>query len=99
MAETPLPSLSPQPRPGRNAAGWRWRPALLGAVACCLAATASLQAVPIPVPTGLAPGDNYRLAFVTSTTRDATSSAIADYNDFVTAAALAVPELAALGTT
>jgi hypothetical protein len=36
--------------------------------------------------------------FVTSTTRDATSANIADYNQFVTNAAQAVPELAALNT-
>ena len=77
------------------------------ALACLLAAfaVASLGlaseslAVPITVPTGLSPGAQYRLAFVTSTTRDATSSNIADYNAFVTATANAVPELAALGTT
>jgi hypothetical protein len=55
--------------------------------------------VPITVPSGLTPGDQYRLAFVTSTTRDATSSDINVYNDFVTAVAESVPELAALGTT
>ena len=54
---------------------------------------------PITVPSGLNPGDQYRLAFVTSTTRDATSSDIADYNSFVTTAANSVPALAALGTT
>ncbi|MCP4933196.1 MAG: PEP-CTERM sorting domain-containing protein [bacterium] len=53
----------------------------------------------ITFPDGLNIGDQYRLAFVTSTTRDATSSNIADYNDFVSAAANAVPSLAALGTT
>ena len=50
-------------------------------------------------PAVLAPGDQYRLVFVTSTTRDATSSNIGDYNTFVTNAAAAVTELAALGTT
>lgn len=56
-------------------------------------------AAPITVPTDLNPGDHYRLAFVTSTTRDATSADIADYNAFVTAAANSVPDLLALGTT
>ena len=56
-------------------------------------------AAPIVVPTGLNPGDPYRLVFVTSTGRSAFSSDIADYNAFVTAAANAVPELLALGTT
>jgi len=46
----------------------------------------------------LNPGDQYRIAFVTSTIRDATSSNIADYNAFVTAAANKVSELAGLGT-
>jgi hypothetical protein len=59
----------------------------------------SLQAAPITVPTGLNPGDQYRLAFVTSGTRDATSEDIADYNDFVQAHADAVPELLSLGAT
>lgn len=57
------------------------------------------SAAPITVPGGLHPGDHYRLAFVTSTTRDATSSDIEDYNAFVTVVANSVPELAALGTT
>ncbi len=57
------------------------------------------SAVPITVPTDLSPGDKYRLAFVTSTGRDTTSANIVDYNNFVTAHAAGVPELAALGTT
>lgn len=56
-------------------------------------------AAPITVPSGLSAGDQYRLAFVTSTRRDATSSDIADYNAFVTTAASTVSELVALGTT
>lgn len=51
------------------------------------------------VPTGLNPGDQYRLAFVTSAIRDGTSPNIADYNAFVTGVANSVTELAALGTT
>ena len=43
-----------------------------------------VQAAPITVPTGLSPGDQYRLVFVTSGTRDATSTDIGDYNSFVT---------------
>ena len=39
------------------------------------------------VPAGLLPGDHYQLAFVTSTTRNATSADISDYNTFVNAAA------------
>lgn len=66
-------------------------------VAACTATIAS--AAPITVPSSLSPGDQYRLVFVTSTVRDATSSNIADYNSFVTTAANSVPELVALGTT
>jgi hypothetical protein len=71
---------------------------ILSVAAVTFAATAALSA-PITVPAGLNPGDQYRLAFLTSTTRDATSSNIADYNVFVTAAANTQTELAALGTT
>ncbi len=59
----------------------------------------SAAAIPITVPTSLNPGDQYRLAFVTSTERDATSSDIVDYNDFVTTAANTQAALTALGTT
>ncbi len=74
-------------------------------VGICLAVSSlgltafSALAAPITIPTGLNPGDQYRIAFVTSTTRDATSSNIADYNAFVTAAANSVTELAGLGTS
>ncbi len=44
-------------------------------------------AVPILVPTALNPGDQYMLAFVSSTTRDGTSSDIADYDTHVQNAA------------
>ena len=64
-----------------------------------LALASAASAVPITVPTGLNPGDPYRLAFVTSTTRDATSTDIAVYNTFVTSVANGVAALAALGTT
>ena len=69
---------------------------LLAVVAMWCVTNAS--ATVITFPTGLNPGDQYRLAFVTSGTRDATSTNINDYNDFVSAAANAIPELAALGT-
>jgi hypothetical protein len=64
-----------------------------------LLAATSLQAAPITVPTSLNPGDQYRLAFVTSGVRDATSPFIDDYNDFVQAHADAVPELWNLGVS
>ena len=64
---------------------------------CFVSATSN--AAPVTVPPGLNLGDQYRLAFVTSQTRNGTSSNIADYNTFVTNSANGVPELAALGTT
>ncbi len=68
---------------------------------CAISTVVPLRssAAPITVPTNLSVGDKYRLVFMTSTARDATSSNIADYNAFVTAAATSVPKLAALGTT
>lgn len=47
----------------------------------------------------LVPGTEYRVAFITSTTRDATSTDIADYNAFVTSAANTQTVLQNLGTT
>lgn len=40
-------------------------------------------AAPLLIPTDLNPGDTYQLVFVTSATRSALSSNIADYNTFV----------------
>lgn len=68
-------------------------------VALAAVSLTGAQAAPITIPTGLNPGDTYRLVFVTSTGRDGTSSNIADYNAFVTAAANSQAALAALGTT
>lgn len=64
-----------------------------------LGVASAAQAAPVTQPSGLLFGETYRLAFVTSTTSNSTSSNIADYNAFVTAVANSVPELAALGTT
>jgi len=61
--------------------------------------TLPLLAEPVVVPTGLNPGDRYRLAFNTSGIRNATSLLINDYNQFVTAQANLSPRLLALGTT
>ena len=72
--------------------------AIATAVTLVASATESL-AIPVTVPTSLSPGAQYRLAFVTSTTRDASSSNIADYNAFVTGVANAVSQLSALGAT
>lgn len=73
--------------------------AIAAAVSLLLGST--VQAAVITVPSGLNPGDQYRLVFVTSfgNTRDATSTDIADYNAFVSGVAAGVPELNALGTT
>ena len=57
------------------------------------------QAIPITVPSGLNVGDQYRLAFVTSTFLNPYSSDIETYNSFVSARANTVAELVALGTT
>jgi len=54
---------------------------------------------PIVVPGGLHPGNQYRLAFVTSTTTTATSTTIANYNSMVALNADSNSALATLGTT
>jgi len=54
---------------------------------------------PITLPTGLNPGGQYRLPFVTSGERQSDTSDIAVYNTYVSDAANAVPELFSLGTT
>lgn len=67
--------------------------------AIVIAACTTVFAAPITQPGDLTPGDSYRLVFVTSTTRDATSSDIGDYNSFVAGVAAGESGLAALGTT
>ena len=69
---------------------------ILVVVFCCAQFS---YVAPITVPTDLNPGDQYRLAFASSTTRDATSAIIADYDNHVSSAAGAVTELTALSTT
>ena len=59
------------------------------ALLCLMLAGTVSAAIVIPPP-DLNPGDQYRLAFVTSGTRDATSTDIADYNSFVNAQAALV---------
>jgi hypothetical protein len=49
--------------------------------------TGTHAGIVINTPAGLAPGDQFRIAFVTDGTTDATSTNIADYNAFVTAQA------------
>ena len=54
------------------------------------AQTPAEQTVPADwehIPAGIEPGDSFRLLFVTSTTRDASSTDIADYNAFAQTAA------------
>ena len=60
---------------------------------------APAAAAPITVPTSLNPGDEYRLAFVTSEKRNGASSNIASYNTFVAGVANTQPALTSLGTT
>ncbi|CAO5033310.1 PEP-CTERM protein-sorting domain-containing protein [Microcystis aeruginosa] len=55
-----------------------------GVALATLGTAGAAQAALVVVPTGLAPGDQYRLVFVTAGTRDATSTNINDYNTFVT---------------
>ncbi|MCA8978220.1 MAG: hypothetical protein KDC98_26065, partial [Planctomycetes bacterium] len=66
-------------------------------LAAALAASTAL-AQGLNYPAGLQPGDEYRVLFVTDSTRDATSTDISVYDAFVTADANAVPFLAALNT-
>lgn len=63
---------------------------------CFLAARPLFAEIMIPPP-GLEDGDQYRLFFMTSGERDATSTDIEDYNAFVQSHADSSPELAALG--
>jgi len=55
-----------------------------GVALATLGTGAAQAALVVVVPTGLNPGDQYRLVFVTDGTRDATSTNIDDYNNFVT---------------
>ncbi len=77
------------------AAGLYLAIAAIGLAVVGVASTA--HALPITTPTGLSPGDQYRLAFVTSARTIATSDDIADYNSVVNWVAGNQPELLALG--
>ena len=59
----------------------------------------SADAVTILQPEGLESGDEYRLMFVTSDRRNATSADIADYDAFVQSLADAAPEVGSWGLT
>jgi hypothetical protein len=88
------------PRPGPvRPRSWWCGTALLALSGWLSLATPGTAAMIYVVPTDLNPGDQYRLAFVTSNTRNATSSNIDDYNMFVTTTANNQSRLAALGTT
>lgn len=93
LSERLLGAISAVLEGSRRQAAW----AIVPALALLLAGTS--HAAAIVVPTGLNPGATYRIIFVTSTTRDATSTSIADYNSFVTDAANLDAGLAGLGTT
>jgi hypothetical protein len=65
-----------------------------------LAAPSSSSGASLVLPAGLNPGDQYRIAFLTSDVRDGTSASIADYDLFVTGEANAAGSvLQPLGTT
>jgi hypothetical protein len=70
----------------------------LALVSLALAATTPVAADPVPVPIDLNPGDQYRLAYVTSTTGPTLSADITFYNDLVTNLANTIPALQSLGT-
>lgn len=53
----------------------------------------------LSIPPGLQPGDTFRLAFVSSTDRNALSGDLADYNGFVSDLAVQTPGLFSLNTT
>jgi hypothetical protein len=69
-----------------------------------LLSTSVASATPITIPSGLAPGSTYHLAFVTAGTQDlgrvgCGACTIADFDAFVSSEANLDPTLAALGTT
>ena len=77
----------------------RWCLRSTAVILAMVAGVSTAFAAPITTPAELNPGDQYRLVFVTTTTRDATSTDITDYNAFVTGVANTQAALAALGTT
>lgn len=77
-------------------------PALIGLIVALWLGSATVSAQVVTVPTGLNPGDKYRLVFVTDGKRDATSTVMSGefgYNTFVTTEAATNATLVALGTT
>ena len=61
----------------------RLQQARLGMVAATMLLCQNAYADFVTTPTGLDPGDQYRLVFITSDTRTAQSASIEDYNTFV----------------
>jgi hypothetical protein len=57
---------------------------LAAAVACLLGAPCVARAGPFTLPSGLTPGEQYRLMFVTSGETTGTSTSISTYNTYVT---------------
>ena len=85
----------------RRPAAWRRAvPAALLALAALLPAAAQAQTAQTVqpgwhyVPSGVSPGQSFRLLFVTSTNRDATATSISTYNSFVQGRAAANTRLA-----
>ncbi len=72
---------------------------LLVALAASSFLAAAASHAQVTVPPGQEPGHRYRLAFVTSETRDATSADFRDYDAFVTNAAQVHLSLSRLRTT
>jgi hypothetical protein len=64
-----------------------WLRATLALGLFCVAEAAQASTITLTTPTGLNNGDKFRFLFLTQSTRDATSSNIADYNSFVNTAA------------
>jgi hypothetical protein len=72
------------------------RGVMAGMAAAMLAATAMASFIP---PSGLNPGSQYQIMFVTTDTTSGTSGSESDYNNFVTAEAAPLTSLLPLGTT
>ena len=70
---------------------------LLTLLSVLVLAASVVHAEPVRQPSGIEPGEGYRLVFVTSETRDARSSDIEDYNTFVQGVADAAPVVGAWG--
>ena len=64
-----------------------WRASLVAVLFAGVVVVSTSARATLLMPAGLNPGDTYHFAFATSTTRNAASTDIADYNAFVQAAA------------